>query len=194
MKIMLTLLVVGLLGLSTLKASAQDAERKVPVKVSFVDKGTRKGGPLNGRPSVPVQIEAWLVIMKSSYEVSLGGDEPEQFRKKLADLTKKGAETWKFPPSPALNAKLVLKNVGNETISFNAAAPLTFTLEGNGAVNLQTAAATTPKAMPGKQPPNQLPPILLGTIRNEFLHPARQRRLPSGRSRGVTGRNRVSIR
>lgn len=141
---------LGVIALSSVVARpAAGQETVVPVKVTMADKKTRRG-----LASLPIQIEARLIVAKTAYPLGLGGDTAEQFRKKLDDLTAAKEAISKYPPRPAIDAHFELKNVCKDAnlnnISFDVEAPLKITLEGKGAANV-----SVPGPVTGPAPKNE---------------------------------------
>lgn len=113
------------------------------VKVTIVDKKTRRV-----LPSLP--IEAKLIVTKTTYQLNLLSDTNEEFRKKISDLEKANAAFAQYPPRPAINGYLELKNASKEQLSIDVQAPIKVTLDGKGAVSI-----SVPGKITGQSPKNQ---------------------------------------
>ncbi len=147
-------------------APGQEEVQTVPVRISVNDK--------SGFGADNLQIQAWIVVYQSKYQLDLRGESAVEFTDKLANLTTIEARADQYPAPPNVNLALMLRNVGSETFSFTEPgpqSPLDIVLGGTGAISYRQPPPDNAQAAPG------LAPLLLG-VRNTFIRPNETVRIP----------------
>jgi hypothetical protein len=140
-------------------APGQEAAQTIPVRISVANK--------SGVNADNLQIQAWVVVGQSRYQLDLGGESPAGFRDKLAQLTARGASADQYPAPPNVNLSLMLRNVGSEPFSFTEPGPqtqLNIVLEGSGAIGYSQPPPDNGQFDSG------LAPLLFGA-KNTFIRP-----------------------